>query len=391
MSNNVILVLGGLSCLAFITAAIKGKPLQIFLVLMYFITISITQAINSKEISWFQVLRTGIPFFCLITFLIGFERIVSYISRKLPQTTKQGQKTINAIIAILVFGQALQVILFLLHIPLANVAFGSANDETVALGTSRIFLFPLLAGLLIYFDLLFGNKILHIAIMAFSLFMTGSKSVLATMIVLAGLVILKKKNFKSAFKYLIAITTIGISALLVNPLAVERLTNFVTIDRGQDATRQTQILHAERSFTASTDTIIFGNGFLIPITPGVPTNNARWFENSKFDIENGYWMLLAKAGLFGSTLFFLLFLNLPKNIFTLAAILIMGLSAFGGGSPFFGLDGCYLILWLALIEAKNRGAVLAKRTAMNSSVPEEPPFAIANSPPLKGFHGRGIK
>ena len=102
-------------------------------------------------------------------------------------------------------------------------------------------------------------------------------------------------------------------------------------------------------------------------------------------------MLLAKAGLFGSTLFFLLFLNLPKNIFTLAAILIMGLSAFGGGSPFFGLDGCYLILWLALIEAKNRGAVLAKRTAMNSSVPEEPPFAIANSPPLKGFHGRGIK
>lgn len=366
LSNNIILVLGGFSCLAFLMVALKGKPIQISFVLTYFITVSILQAIESRSMSWFQILRTGVPFLCLITLLIGFESIVSYIGKKLPQSTKSGRKITNTIIAILVFGQAIQVILFLFHIPLANVAFGNANDEAAALGASRIFLFPLLAGLLVYFNLLFENKISQIAFMAFSLFMTGSKSVLVTMIVLVGLVVIKKKNFKSAFKYLIAIMVLGTSALLVNPLAVQRLTNFVTVDKGQDTTRQTQILHAERSFTASTDTIIFGNGFLIPITPGVPTNDARWLENSKFDIENGYWMLLAKVGLLGTLLFIISFLNLPKNIYTLAAVLIMAASAFGGGSAFFGLDGCFLILWLALIESKNRGAVPVKRKPNNS-------------------------
>ena len=303
LSNNIILVLGGFSCIAFLMVALKGKPIQISFVLIYFVTVSILQAIDSRSMSWFQILRTGVPFLCLITLLIGFESMVSYIGKKLPQATKSGRKITNTIIAILVFGQAIQVILFLLHIPLANIAFGNANDEAAALGASRIFLFPLLAGLMVYFHLLFENKISQIAFMAFSLFMTGSKFVLVTMIVLAGLVVIKKKNFKSAFKYLVAITVLGTSALIVNPLAVQRLTNFVTVDKGQDTTRQTQILHAERSFTASAGTVIFGNGFLIPITPGVPTNDARWLENSKFDIENGYWMLLAKVGLLGTLLF----------------------------------------------------------------------------------------
>lgn len=331
-------------------------------------TISIFKAIDSYDMSWFQMLRTGIPFFCLITFLLGFENIVAHIEKKLPQATKQGRRAINFIITALVFGQALQILLFLLNIPLANVTFGNANDEGAALGTSRVFLFPLLAGLLIYFNLLFGNKLIYIAVMAFSLFMTGSKAVLATMIILAGLVVVKKKSFKSAFKYLIAVSIIGASALLVNPLAVERLTSFVTVDRGQDITRQAQILHAEQSFSASADTVLFGNGFLIPITPGVQTNDPRWFENSRFDIENAYWMLLAKVGLLGTFLFSILFFNLPKNIFTAAAILIMTMSAFGGGGPFFGLDGCYLILWLALIEAKNRGASRFNKSPLISGI-----------------------
>lgn len=388
--NNAILALGGLSCIAFLIVAIKGKPLQISSILIYFVTTSIFKAIGSHEMSWFQMLRTGIPFFCLVTLLLGFEKVVTYIRKKLPQTTRQGRKMINFIITLLVFGQALQVFLFLLNIPLANVMFGNTN-EGAALGASRIFLFPLLAGLLIYFNLLIGNKIFYIAMMVFSLFMTGSKAVLATMMVLAGLVVLKKKNFKTAFKYFIAMLVVGASALLVNPLAVERLASFITVEKGQDITRQAEILHAEKAFTASAYTIVFGNGFLVPITPGVSTNDPRWFENSKFDIENAYWMLLAKVGLFGTFLFCMLFFNLPKNIFTAAAILIMAISSFGGGSPFFGFDGCYLILWLALLESKNRGATLLKKSPINLSVGGEQTPVTGDGTLLKGSRGTGMK
>jgi hypothetical protein len=79
------------------------------------------------------------------------------------------------------------------------------------------------------------------------------------------------------------------------------------------------------SFLENPATVFLGNGLAKQLTPGVPTNDERWFENSKFDIENGYWGVLAKLGVVGVVLFGLLFSALPRNPVSLAvgAILLI--------------------------------------------------------------------
>jgi len=98
-------------------------------------------------------------------------------------------------------------------------------------------------------------------------------------------------------------------------------------------------------------TVLTGNGLAAPLTPGVPTHDERWFENSKFDIENAYWALIAKLGIVGVTLLAILFLKLPKDIFTIAGIFILIVFGFKTSYQFFTtFDGSFLLVATMLIR-----------------------------------------
>jgi hypothetical protein len=103
--------------------------------------------------------------------------------------------------------------------------------------------------------------------------------------------------------------------------------------------------------------VFLGNGLAKQLTPGVPTNDERWFENSKFDIENGYWGVLAKLGVVGVALFGLLFSTLPRNPVSLAVGAILLIFSFKTSYQFFTtFDGSYLLVWSIFIGLLNNAA-----------------------------------
>ncbi|MFN3355601.1 MAG: hypothetical protein ACK418_06270, partial [Pseudomonas sp.] len=124
-----------------------------------------------------------------------------------------------------------------------------------------------------------------------------------------------------------------------------------------DVTRAFEIAHARESFLDSPATVFLGNGLAKQLTPGVPTNDERWFENSKFDIENGYWGVTAKLGVVGVVLFGLLFSALPRTPVSLAVVAILLIFSFKTSYQFFTtFDGSYLLVWSMIIGLLNQAA-----------------------------------
>lgn len=88
------------------------------------------------------------------------------------------------------------------------------------------------------------------------------------------------------------------------------------------------------------------------VSRGVPTPDPAWRENSKYDIENGYWGVLAKLGVLFSALFILNGLvYLPKNATILALVLIEFIIFFKTSYQIFAyFDGCMILLWAIIIS-----------------------------------------
>lgn len=305
-------------------------------------------ALSVSEINIFQGVRSGLPFAIICIMISHSESIKLFFMKAFKNNLDLTRKKIVKIFSA---GLLLQSILTILNLGFSNLTLISAESEGEVF---RAFVFPVAASILVMFFALINRMYIYGGMILFSLILTGSKAVL-----LAGLAVIiyavglnyKKNKGKRNIKFLISTLGLICMVISVNMTSVNRLIDFITLSNFTDQTRSTQIDQAVESIFKDAFTTLFGNGFISPVKPGIETNDVRWFENSKFDIENGYLMLVAKIGIIGTLLFAKLILDIEKNKFKNALLIIGGILSTASGSVLFNAEGVYLLFWYLFFNA----------------------------------------
>ncbi len=344
----------------FVFYARKSFPV----IAIYFLCIAANSAYNAlsdplREYSIYQFFRSGIPFLFFCSILVGYRDLSVRVSEIFRRFDNSKLDYVNLAITIFVLGQLVQVIFFRYGISLANSASNSG---------SRVLLFPMTGTILIFFYACYDRRMLLLAFSTIVLLATGSKAVIVAMIVMAALAFFARISLRSIVSYLVGASLILGLTLYANPLAMDRLSSFLGDERGVDITRTYEIYHAKATFYSGVDTILFGRGLASPVTPGIRTTDPRWRENSQYDIENAYWGVLSKLGLVGSGIFLWMFWGLPRNIVSIAVVLILVIFSFKTSYQFFTtFDGSYLLIWsvvlnhLLLVRDSRRDASNSKK------------------------------
>jgi hypothetical protein len=317
-------------------------------------------ASGEAEFPLFQFVRSGAPFFCGCIMLVGYRHIYACFERVIRQEGERGIGVLRKVMLAFAIGQLVQVVSARLGIPIANSMLGAVSDD-------RVSLFPSAAALLIFFYACNQRRLALTVIVACVLMMTGSKTVITTMAILWLAASLTRIRVMAVIKSACAVALVASLSVYAGATGFERLSNFVSNDQLEDGTRMWQSDYAKSAFYSGLDTIIFGNGLARPVTPGIDTVDPRWGENSKYEVEVGYWGLLAKLGILGTAIYGCMFLALPKNNTLLAIIIIESVSLLGSSSLFFTkFEGPYLLAWSIVVnyllaaEQPIRGGIVFK-------------------------------
>ncbi|WP_053128202.1 O-antigen ligase family protein [Pseudomonas sp. MIACH] len=352
LSNNLSQPLALLLLLPFVVYAARGFTRALPLLALV-VASSVLQVLLSSgaKISLYQFLRSGIPFFYFVLLLAGYSYVLANVEKIARAHSVNYRRILERIIYIFALGQLLQVSLYGAGIDLTNAASKSSDE------VGRIMLFPTSSAVLLFFYACCQRKIGLMLILAVTLLAAGSKTILAAMAVMILLSAITQRKLKSLGVLVVAIAALGTLTFYASPLAVSRFATYLFEEKGEDVTRAFEIAHAKESFLDNPTTVFLGNGLAKQLTPGVPTNDERWFENSKFDIENGYWGVTAKLGVVGVALFCLLFSGLPRSPVSLAVVAILLIFSFKTSYQFFTtFDGSYLLVWSMFIGLLNKVA-----------------------------------
>ncbi|MBY8948695.1 hypothetical protein J1G35_22800 [Pseudomonas sp. SH10-3B] len=352
LSNNLSQPLALLLLLPFVVYAARGFTRALPLLALV-VASSVLQVLLSSgaKISLYQFLRSGIPFFYFVLLLAGYSYVLANVEKIARAHSVNYRRILERIIYIFALGQLLQVSLYGVGIDLTNAASKSSDE------VGRIMLFPTSSAVLLFFYACCQRKIGLMLILAVTLLAAGSKTILAAMAVMILLSAITQRKLKSLGVLVVAIAALGTLTFYASPLAVSRFATYLFEEKGEDVTRAFEIAHAKESFLDNPATVFLGNGLAKQLTPGVPTNDERWFENSKFDIENGYWGVTAKLGVVGVALFCLLFSGLPRSPVSLAVVAILLIFSFKTSYQFFTtFDGSYLLVWSMFIGLLNKVA-----------------------------------
>jgi len=363
MGSYISQPLAGVILLPWLFVA-RRKLLFPLLFLALIAAVSAHQALSSaeREFSIFQFVRAGAPFFFGCAILAGYNDIYVFFGKHVDRLRANSIDLFDKVMLFFAAGQLIQITGSFLGVNIANAMFGSA-DSSGAGGIGRISLFPHAAAQLIFFYACLQQRLLLMAISAFVLLASGSKAVIITVIGLFALASTQRRDLKAALLNLCAIALLAGVIFYANPTAIERLSSFVSENQMEDATREWETYYAKDAFFSGADTVIFGNGLAKPLTPGIASVDPRWSENSKYDIENGYWGLLATVGVLGTTLYLCMFLALPTNTTFMAILLIEVVTAFASRGLFFTrFEAPYLFAWSIVINyllAHARSGVVA--------------------------------
>ncbi|WP_431702944.1 O-antigen ligase family protein [Pseudomonas sp. BR20] len=352
LSNNLSQPLAMLLLVPFVVYAARGFTRALPLLALV-VASSVLQVLLSSgaKISLYQFLRSGIPFFYFVLLLAGYSYVLANVEKIALAHSVNYRRILERIIYIFALGQLLQVSLYGVGIDLTNAASKSSDE------VGRIMLFPTSSAVLLFFYACCHRRIGLMLILAVTLLAAGSKTILAAMAVMILLSAITQRKLKSLAVLVVAIAALGTLTFYASPLAVSRFATYLFEEKGEDVTRAFEIAHAKESFLDNPATVFLGNGLAKQLTPGVPTNDERWFENSKFDIENGYWGVTAKLGVVGVALFCLLFSRLPRNPVSLAVVAILLIFSFKTSYQFFTtFDGSYLLVWSMFIGLLNKAA-----------------------------------
>ncbi|MDF3136527.1 O-antigen ligase family protein [Pseudomonas extremaustralis] len=361
LSNNLSQPLALLLLMPFVVYAARGFTRASALLALVVASSALQVLVSSgAKISLYQFLRSGIPFLYFVLLLAGYSYVSANVEKIARAHSFNYRRIIERAIYIFALGQLLQVSLYGVGIDLTNAASKSSDE------VGRIMLFPTSSAVLLFFYACCQRKIGLMLILAVTLLAAGSKTILAAMAVMILLSAITQRKLKSLAVLVVAIGALGTLTFYASPLAVSRFATYLFEEKGEDVTRAFEIAHAKESFLDNPATVFLGNGLAKQLTPGVPTNDERWFENSKFDIENGYWGVTAKLGVVGVVLFGLLFSTLPRNPVSLAVVAILLIFSFKTSYQFFTtFDGSYLLVWSVFIGLLNKTAPARQTVSPN--------------------------
>ena len=299
---------------------------------------------KAAEVSFYQFLRSGLPLLYSLTLLCGARALTGEFAT-IVRRCKPLQLKAELAFTIFVGGQIAQLILTWSGFNFANRALFSPEND-------RVFLFPLSVTELAFFFGARTNRHVLTILSAIVLLATGSKSVFLTQ---AGLFLIAQFG-KIRLSALIGIVVSGaglfVAADYINPTSLNRTADFLTAANVVDVARGEEIVYAMDAFLRGPETLLFGNGLARSLTPGIVSIDPRWSENSKYDIENGYWSVLAKLGVFGALYICYGFYKLGFDAVVAAILFIEAVGAAASSAFFFaGFDGAFLLTTGALIRA----------------------------------------
>jgi len=346
LSNSLSQPLSAILLLPLIAVAFalkRSKIATLLLLLAITVTAIRITASAAHEYSIYQMVRSGLPFLYICIVLGSYKQLQTYISTKFSTLDPDGSRT-EKLAYIYVTLQTIQVVALYLDIPIANVASKSDGDSF------RLMLYPMTSIVLLFYYGWRQQMWILTGMAALIIFSTGSKTYLAAMLILIPIATASRLSSWRLLTSTLGILTLCGIVYYTNPLSITRLASYITEERGADITREYEISHAKSTFQQDALTMLAGNGLAHPLTPGVPTSDERWFENSKYDIENAYWSILAKLGILGSTLTSMMLVRTIKNKTMIATGIILLIFGLKTSYQFFTtFDGTLLLLWSILI------------------------------------------
>ena len=295
-----------------------------------------------------QYFRQIVPFIFMIFVLSNYVSIVDFVDTLLQTAQVRDRwKLFRRVSYICTLGGILQIILTFGGFPLVNsIFFGATNVGRVYVYPNTIYLFILLFGLK-------DKNITLIALSSVIVAVTGSKTILASAVTIYVLHSIFGRQIRSALIISIVAASAVVSIHAVYPInAIDRLTEYSSDSDFSDESRQWEIDYAKAHFTQDAASMAFGVGILTTLTPGVNTPDERWNSNSRYDIENVYWALLAKVGIVGSLMILGCILTLGIGLIEVSIIAILLISGFGTSFFFFSsFEGVYLVLSGCVLKA----------------------------------------
>lgn len=354
MPNTISQPLAVLLCLPavfFGGITISSLVITIIFFSMIFLN-SLVQSIvySAKEYSIYQAVRSLIPFVIMILIITSYKYRLNAIKRNLVFNSGRLISVVERAIGIYAVLCLVQTITFFSGINLANaISMSQSNGRVMIFQTTSCVLLSHYAIERKRFFILFCLIVVSLG--------SGSKSVLVSLILVVMVSVFSKLSVTRLLRGGAAIIVLMGSILFVNPTAFQRTMDFaagsgINQEMG-DVTRAYEIAHAKQTLLSGGGTLAFGAGFLIQLTPGVSSRNAAWESNSKYDIENGYWGVFTKLGIFFTAFLIIIFIiNVPISRVIFCAIIIESMMFFKTSYQIFAyMDGVYLIIWMLLISA----------------------------------------
>ncbi|WP_162875466.1 O-antigen ligase family protein [Sphingomonas crusticola] len=344
LSNATCQILGAVLLLPFVWVC-RRQAWVGAIVLFWLVSLWILRRNPADGNVWFQFMRSGAPLTMIVIFLVSYDTLSRKFSSVLSADRSISTRLMKGIVYIFPALQLIQVVAFKAGIPIANTVLFSIGDNT------RVFLPQLFTSLMLVYFGVRSNRITIVGMAAVTILATGSKSAFACFVLLAFLALFHGKRLGAFSGRLFTIGIVGFFAIGTSALVLDRAHDYFRSDFS-DITREWEISYAKEAFSADVTSVLFGVGVAKPLTPGALTEDPAWFENSRFDIENAYWSILAKLGVVGFGLILWLFSRLRMSGVVLALYVIELVVSLGSGYTFFGnFDGAFLIVWAALIEA----------------------------------------
>lgn len=303
-----------------------------------------------KQHSPYQGIRSFLPFFYAVVIIISSKDIIANLYRIIEGHPRKWKSAFNTAIFLFCTLSSLQTLSFFAGASLANpLSFVSGG---------RVMIFQTTSCVLILFYGILRNNYFIIGSMLLVVLGTGSKAVFISSVLVTIFGIVPKFSVAKTLKLFGGAILFGAIIMSTKPLVIERLAEFIAGTSSQneeafsDVTREYEISQARQTFLSSPTNFIFGAGFSMQVSKGVATRDPSWRENSKYDIENGYWGVLSKLGvLFSIVLLIIIYIYLPKNSFY-ASVLIVELVMFFKTSYqlFAYFDGCMILIWAIIVS-----------------------------------------
>lgn len=301
------------------------------------------------ESSAYQAARSGLPFVIVCLLMTSYREILVATLAIIERNPVHYRKAIDAFIFLFACFCALQTLSFLFGFSLAN-ALSMSEDN-------RVMIFQSTSCVALVFYAIISKKYLVLFLLSIVVVGSASKAIFAATALVALLALVTKFDLGTFVRLVLASAIFTGALFYVNPLVIERLSTFIHNEDGEafhDATRELEIEHARNTLLRNDATTLFGMGFAAQVSPGVLTFDPAWAENSKYDIENGYWGVLAKLGIVFTALFLLNGLtNVPLSGTTLCVAAIEFVMFFKTSYQIFCyMDGVYLLVWSIIISAQ---------------------------------------